>query len=43
MYFIIFMLEVVLECYGEGLLSEIICEGVDFEFFEELRDEEDKG
>ena len=43
MYSITSTSEAVLERYGEGPLSEITCEGVDFEFFEESRDEKDKG
>ena len=32
----------VLERYGEGPISEITCEGVDFKFFEDSGDEDDK-
>ena len=43
MYSITSSSEEVLEHYGEGPISEISCEGVDFEFFEDSGDEEDKG
>ena len=33
----------VLERYGEGPITEITCEGIDFEFLEESGDEEEKG
>lgn len=33
------MLEEILQWFGQGLMSEINCEGVQFEFFEELGDE----
>ena len=43
MYSITSASEEILERYGEGPISEITCEGVDFEFFEDSGDEEDKG
>lgn len=33
------MLEEILQWFGQGLMSEINCEDVQFEFFEELGDE----
>ena len=43
MYSITCTSEEVLERYGEGPISEITCEGVDFEFFEDSGDEEENG
>ena len=43
MYSITVTSQEVLERYGEGPISEITCEGVDFEFLEEPDDEEEKG